>query len=279
MIDNFHNSWTGTIYMDNVESKIESQQYIVSWTWVIDNSSEAVIYEIDTDNDWNFDKSINLPPVYQDNEAPITNYNISWELNANTTNSYIETATIDLNSIDNEWWTGVGKIYYAIWTDTGSLVYVEYTEPVIVNWVWDYTLHYYSKDLFGNIEEVKTINFSLTERPETYAWNISWYVYDDSNENGIQDEWEKFMAGWKICIDLNNNNDCEEQIEPFNITNNDWYYEFDSLATWTYKILEIPHQNWIITNPIDWSYNINLQNWQKVEQKNFWNFKVKQWKK
>jgi hypothetical protein len=29
------------------------------------------------------------------------------------------------------------------------------------------------------------------------------------------------MAGWKICIDLNNNNDCEEQIEPFNITNND----------------------------------------------------------
>lgn len=70
-----------------------------------------------------------------------------------------------------------------------------------------------------------------------------------------------------------------EQTEPFNITNNDWYYEFDSLATWIYNIIEIPHQNWIIVNPTDWSYTINLQNWQKVENKNFWNFKVKWWKK
>jgi len=148
------------------------------------------------------------------------------------------------------------------------------TEPVIVNWVWDYTINYYSKDLFGNIEEVKTVSFSLTERPETYAWNISWYVFDDSNENGIQDEWEKFMAWWKVCIDINNNNDCEEQNEPFNITNNDWYYEFDSLATWNYKILEIPHQNWIVTNN-NWYYNINLSNWEIITDNNFGNYKVK----
>lgn len=139
--------------MENVESKIEPQQYIVSWTWVVDNTNEAVVYEVDTDNDWTFDESINLPPIYQDNIAPTTSYNISWELNANTTNSYIETVTIDLNAIDNDWWTWVDKIYYAIWTDTWSLVYVEYTESLIVNWVWNYTLNYYSKDLFGNIEE------------------------------------------------------------------------------------------------------------------------------
>jgi hypothetical protein len=28
------------------------------------------------------------------------------------------------------------------------------------------------------------------------------------------------MAGWKICMDMNNNNECEENIEPFNVTNN-----------------------------------------------------------
>jgi hypothetical protein len=87
------------------------------------------------------------------------------------------------------------------------------------------------------------------------------------------------MAWWKVCIDKNNNNDCEENIEPFILTNNDWYYEFDSLVIWTYKILEITHQNWIVTNPIDWKYIINLQNWQRVSQKNFWNYKEKWWKK
>jgi len=121
----------------------------------------------------------------------------------------------------------------------------------------------------------KVNNFIFVNRPETYAWNISWYVYDDSNENEIRDEWEKYMAWWKICIDLNNNNDCEENSEPFITTNNEGYYEFDSLETWTYKILEIPHQNWRVTNPIDWYYNINLQNGQVLTNKNFWNFKFK----
>ncbi|MDD2907475.1 MAG: hypothetical protein PHH98_02430 [Candidatus Gracilibacteria bacterium] len=83
------------------------------------------------------------------------------------------------------------------------------------------------------------------------------------------------MAGWKICIDKNNNNDCEENIEPFNVTNNDGYYEFDSLITGSYKILEIPHQNWVVINPTDGKYIINLQNGQRVTNKNFGNFKVK----
>ncbi len=87
------------------------------------------------------------------------------------------------------------------------------------------------------------------------------------------------MAWWKVCIDLNNNNDCEENIEPFILTNNNWYYEFDSLLTWTYNIKLIPHQNWELINPTSWRYIITLSNWQKVEQKNFWNFKVKWWKK
>jgi len=128
-----------------------------------------------------------------------------------------------------------------------------------------------------DIVACKTIsyNFTLTERPETYAWNINWYIYDDSNKNSIIDSWEKTMAWCKVYIDLNNNNDCEENIELFNVTNNDWYYEFDSLVTWTYKILEIPHQNWVVTNPTIWYYNVNLLNWQVVTNKIFWNFKIK----
>ncbi|MDD2907808.1 MAG: hypothetical protein PHH98_04150 [Candidatus Gracilibacteria bacterium] len=82
------------------------------------------------------------------------------------------------------------------------------------------------------------------------------------------------MAGWKVCIDLNNDGNCQEQSEPFNLTNNDGYYEFNSLATGIYKILEISHQNWIITNNSGY-YNIDLSNGEVLINKNFGNFKFK----
>ena len=47
-------------------------------------------------------------------------------------------------------------------------------------------------------------------------WSISWYVKWDTNAS---------MAGWKICIDTNKNSTCEENKEPFQITDNKWYYK------------------------------------------------------
>ena len=84
------------------------------------------------------------------------------------------------------------------------------------------------------------------------------------------------MAGWKICIDSNNNNDYEESSETFITTNNQWYYEFDWLATGTYTILEVPRQNWIITILTTASYTVNLSNGEEVTDKNFWNYKEKE---
>ena len=64
---------------------------------------------------------------------------------------------------------------------------------------------------------------------------FSWYVYDDSNENGILDKWEKTMAWRKIFIDENLDWECQENSKPFNLTNNDGYYEFDSFFLENYK--------------------------------------------
>jgi len=83
------------------------------------------------------------------------------------------------------------------------------------------------------------------------------------------------MAWWKVCIDKNNNNDCEENTEPFIVTNNDWYYEFNWLPKWLYKIIEIPHQNWNIITPTNKYYEIDLWIWQEIINKNFWNYKYK----
>ncbi|MDD2871762.1 MAG: SdrD B-like domain-containing protein [Candidatus Gracilibacteria bacterium] len=192
-----------------------------------------------------------------------------------STGSYIETVKINLNVLDNEGGSGIDKTYYAIGTNTGTLEYTTYSGSIIINGLGDYTLNYYSVDKFGNIEENKTINFTLTEKPETYSGKISGFVYDDNNNNGIQETTEKLMAGWKVCIDKNNDNTCQENIEPFILTNNDGYYEFNSLATGQYRILEIPHHNWVVTNPTNKYYNISLLNGQIVINKNFGNFKVK----
>jgi hypothetical protein len=78
-----------------------------------------------------------------------------------------------------------------------------------------------------------------------------------------------------MCMDLNNNNECKENIEPFNVTYNTWYYEFDSLETWDYKILQIQRNNWQAVNPTHWYYDINLWNGEHIQSINFGNYKIK----
>ncbi|MDD2871760.1 MAG: SdrD B-like domain-containing protein [Candidatus Gracilibacteria bacterium] len=189
--------------------------------------------------------------------------------------SYIETVNINLNALDNEGGSGIDQVYYALGTNTGTLEYTSYSGAIIINGLGDYTLNYYSVDKFGNVEENKTISFTLTERPETYSGKISGFVYDDNNNNGIQETTEKLMAGWKVCIDKNNNGTCEENSEPFILTNNDGHYEFNGLPKGLYKIIEIPHQNWNITSPTNLYYDVNLGIGQEIVNINFGNYKYK----
>ena len=217
-----------------------------------------------------------ISPIYQDLVAPTTTVELDGlETPTSTGSSYYDTVNVTLTSSDNADGTGVKEIYYAIWTGTGELVYLPYTQIVTINGVGDYTLNYYAVDNFWNIEENKTIDFTLVERPETYAWKISGYTFFDTNQNQVWDIDESTTAWWKICIDENENGTCEENLETFMVTNNTWYYEFDWLATGTYTILEVPRQNWIITILTTASYTVNLSNGEEVTDKNFWNYKEK----
>ncbi len=87
-------------------------------SWQIDIfmiSRENIQIDFDDNKIWNYNKSINLPPIYQDITSPTTLYSFSWELLSNSTwATYIQTVTIDLNSVDNEWWTWVNNIYWNI---------------------------------------------------------------------------------------------------------------------------------------------------------------------
>ena len=113
-------------------------------------------------------------------------------------------------------------------------------------------------DKFWNIEPEKTTSFSIVQAPPTATGKISGYVYEDANNNWTKDIGENTMAWWKVYIDKNNNGTCEENTEPFQVTNNQWYYEFNSLATWTYKVRIVPKPNWT-TTPTTLQYNITCQ--------------------
>ena len=165
------------------------------------------------------------------------------------------------------------KTYFTL--DNYYPQYTAYTWPINVNWLWNYTLKYYSVDMFWNKEIEKIKNFSIVAQPETYSWKISWYVYEDTNKNGVKDTWENTMAWWKVCRDVNNNWTCEENNEPFQISNNQGHYEFNWLATGSYKIIEVPHQNWSILSPTVWYYSITLTNGQQVMNQNFGNKNTK----
>jgi hypothetical protein len=135
------------------------------------------------------------------------------------------------------------------------------------------------------------------ERPETHRGNISWYIYENINQNWVKDLWEKGMAGWKVILaklqdpvckednkkdekDKNNRNDHDHddrddrKDNSYNreicaITDKKWYYRFTNLSSWTYSVSIEPQKNWSILKPQNNIYNLTLSSWQNIINLNF----------
>ncbi len=274
LVDDFQNNWTWTVYIWNIKTNQTKEQYTISWTWVLDNNNNAVIYEIDTNDDWNYDELINLPPIYQDITAPTTTHTFSWT--TNSTGSYIETVKIELNSIDNDWWIWVDSIYYSL--DSTWSIYQKYTNPIIVNEIWNHILNYYSIDKFWNTETLKTVNFQIIKKQQdTNTWKISWYMYFDKNKNNKKDKKEKWLRRFKIYLDLNNDWKHQKKTEPYTRTNKKWYYEFNNLSKWKYIVrlwkreynLLKRFKKILTLTPKEWYHTLNLDIWQELNQINY----------
>ena len=65
--------------------------------------------------------------------------------------------------------------------------------------------------------------------------NISGYVFDDVNENGVQDPGEAGLAGRYVYLDFNNNSQRDAN-EPIFATNKEGRYLFRSVATGSYFV-------------------------------------------
>ncbi len=77
--------------------------------------------------------------------------------------------------------------------------------------------------------------------------------FEDSNQNGIQDQGEPGLEGWTIFLDGNRNGTLDAG-EVSTVTDSSGKYSFTSLEPGrTYRVAEVPQAHWVQTVPIDGS--------------------------
>ncbi|MDD5213348.1 MAG: carboxypeptidase-like regulatory domain-containing protein [Candidatus Gracilibacteria bacterium] len=63
LTDNFQNNGTGTVFMSGLTIIPKKQNYIYDWQKVISNIDDSVNYQIDSDNDGNYDITSNFSAI------------------------------------------------------------------------------------------------------------------------------------------------------------------------------------------------------------------------
>ncbi|MGB3511209.1 MAG: S8 family serine peptidase [Microcoleaceae cyanobacterium] len=97
-------------------------------------------------------------------------------------------------------------------------------------------------------ENVIDINFGNREL-DIEPGSISGYKWHDLDGNGEWDDDEPVLEGWTIFLDDNENGELDEG-ETSTVTNNNGYYEFDSLDAGTYTVAEELQPGWEQTYPL-----------------------------
>lgn len=78
LIDNFQENSTWTIYIDSSISIPNSQEYIIDWQKVKENTNDSVSYKIDTNNDSVYDTITLLPSIFRYNKMPQLELQLSY---------------------------------------------------------------------------------------------------------------------------------------------------------------------------------------------------------
>ena len=108
---------------------------------------------------------------------------------------------------------------------------------------------------------------------------ISGTVYEDVNSNGMRDNGENGIAGWRVYLDLDNsgtlNNDAVGTEEPSAVTNVDGDYVIGNSVTgflkpFTYRVGEVVQAGWSATGPVSRDVVVTAGNDSKLTD--FFNF-------
>jgi len=100
--------------------------------------------------------------------------------------------------------------------------------------------------------------------------SISGIKFLDTNGNGVRDDAEKKLSGWKIYLDLDNNGNLDPG-EPFIVTGSNGKYEFASLTPGTYNVREVLQSGWVQTTPAGGKYIVTILSGSKIIGNDFGN--------
>ncbi len=81
LTDNFQDTLTGTVFLSGITATPSPQQVSYDWNKVIQKTSDAILYQIDTNSDGIYDLSSNFSPVPT---SPQARWSISWYVKWNT---------------------------------------------------------------------------------------------------------------------------------------------------------------------------------------------------
>lgn len=135
---------------------------------------------------------------------------------------------------------------------TWYYIYPKYEVPKdeICHWLWEWWIWCIDNNYW---------NFKHTISNKC-RWVVSWYIYEDRNENWVKDEWEIWLE-WIA------------KLTPKIIsTDKDWYYSFDWLWKWEHEVKLFQSYTWSDY----WSnktIKLNLEEWEILENINYWVYK------
>lgn len=127
--------------------------YDINWEGL--NINNCIELTIDKESDGVADHSMYIGGDYSDTLAPTTTPTLT---GTNLTpDTYLGTTTLTLTAADNEGGVGVEKTEYSF----DGEVWYEYTTPIEVTEEGSHTIYYRSTDWFGNMEELKSVTFTI----------------------------------------------------------------------------------------------------------------------
>lgn len=128
--------------LDDISEDIMSEEVIVMKIRQEDGSTELLL---------------RIDESYSDTLPPITLPTLTGSLL--TTDTYINVETLTLTAEDNEGGVGVESTEYSFDEET----WIEYVTPFEVTEEGTHTIYYRSTDWFGNVEETKSVTFTIVK--------------------------------------------------------------------------------------------------------------------
>lgn len=170
---------------------------------------------------------------------------ITWPTSTNVT--FVWTVKYDWKAIASTWLVFKNSKFYV--TDNKKDIYSfelsDLENATLIN------------DKTNSINDLSSCPVDIVE-PEPDYWFIDWYKFNDLDSEWDWDGEDYGLLGWTIVLTW-----LDEWLLTYTwVTDENWYYSFENIPVWDYKVCEEDQYWWMQTYPNteDWCHHITIEN-------------------